>query len=252
MYDDICYKRPFLKDVICRLDFGSRIEGFTKALPPKLTKAALQKFPIFEPQTGKTQQVMLSATGVQTHTEETVQWTYHGKNREKTLVIEPDAVVITNHNYTSYEDFLSDADGIINSIYEVEKELTVARMGLRYINAIDIPDEDPLTWDEYINEQMLGIIDTHKDQGALSRVFHIVEFNYDRIQVRFQFGMPNPDYPALIKRKQFVLDIDAYVRGALSQNDVQNSIEIAHEKIQELFESSIKDTTRTLMQQVAS
>lgn len=250
MYENICYRKPFLKEVICRIDIGARIEAFAKALPPKLAKTALSIFPIFEPQKGQKQEVFVSATGVQTRIEETVQWTYHGKNREKTLVIAPEAVIVTNRKYMSYEDFSSDVDKIVGSIFEVEKDISVARMGLRYINMIELETGDPLSWSEYLNEKMLGIIDTHKDQGALSRVFHIVEFNYDYVKVKFQFGIPNPDYPALIKRKQFILDIDAYVQGALTKKDVEDSLVFAHTKIQELFESSISDVTRKKMQLV--
>jgi len=251
MYEDICYKRPYLKEVICRLDFGTKVERFMKALPPKVAKAALVRFPIFEPQKGQTQEFLLSSTGFQTRTEETVQWTYHGKNREKTLVIAPQAMIFTNRRYQSYEEFLSDIDGVVDSVFEDEKDLTVARLGVTDINVIELEEGDPLAWGKYVNEQMLGIIDTHKDQGALSRVFHIVEFNYDYVHVKFQFGVPNPDYPALIKRKQFVLDIDAYVQGALTRQDVTGSIELAHQKIQDLFEASITETTRQLMQPAA-
>lgn len=250
MYDEVCYKKPFLKEVICRLDFGARVERFLKSLPQKLATAALREFPISEPQKAQTQEFMVSATGFQTKSEETIQWTYHGKNREKTLVISPEAMIVTNRKYKDFEAFHNDVDNVVDSLFDAEKELSVARLGLRYVNVIELDNGDPLTWAEYVNEQMLGIIDTHKDQGALSRVFHIVEFNYDTVHVKFQFGMPNPDYPALIKRKQFVLDIDAYVQGALTQQDVEESIEVAHEKIQELFESSITDRTRDLMQPV--
>lgn len=193
-----------------------------------------------------------SPTGVQTSSKETVQWVYHGRNREKTLIIEPGAITVTGRKYISYENFQSNLNEILNSAFEEEKDLSAARFGLRYVNLIDLGGNDPLSWREYIREEMLGIIDTHKDQGALSRVFHIVEFNYDSILVKFQFGIPNPDYPALIKRKQFVLDIDAYVHGALTKDDIVNSLETAHEKIQELFESSITDATRKLMKPVTS
>lgn len=61
MYDDICYKQPFLKEVICKINFGSAIESFSKTTPPKkIAKVALKNFPIFEPQKGHAQTVKLS------------------------------------------------------------------------------------------------------------------------------------------------------------------------------------------------
>lgn len=50
MHEKICYKKPFLKEVILRLDFGSRVEAFIRALPQKVATAALQRFPMSEPQ----------------------------------------------------------------------------------------------------------------------------------------------------------------------------------------------------------
>lgn len=247
MYDDVCYKKPFLKDVILRIDFGARVEALTRALPHKIATAALQRFPLAEPQKAQMQQVTLSATTVQTKTEQSMQWVYHGKNREKSLTIMPEAFVVTNHAYESFEAFHADIDHVLKALFEAEKDLSVSRVGLRYVNVLDMAADDPLSWSEYVNEDMLGIIDMHKDTAALARVFHIVEFNYDGQRVRFQFGIANPDYPAPIKRKQFVLDIDSFFSGALTQADVTHCIEDAHEKIQVLFEESITDKTRALM-----
>lgn len=52
---------------------------------------------------------------------------------------------------------------------------------------------------------------------AGSRIFRgcfTVEYNFGEIYLKCQFGIANPDYPALIKRRQFILDIDAYSAGA--------------------------------------
>lgn len=252
MYENVCYKKPFLKDVILRLDFGSKVEAFSRALPQKVATAALQRFPLFEPQKTQTQEIMFSAMALQTKTEDTMQWVYHGRNREKTLTITPEMFLIRNQSYESFENFHGDFDHVLNVLFEAQKDLSVGRVGLRYINILDTPGDDPLAWADYVNEDMLGIIDMHKDVKALSRAFHIVEFNYDGQNVKFQFGIANPDYPAPIKRRQFVLDIDSYFTGALTQEDVARSVDAAHEKIQSLFEESITERTRAIMEAVVA
>lgn len=247
MHENVCYKKPYLKDVILRLDFGSRVEAFIRALPQKVATAALQRFPLSEPQKAQMQEFTFSSTAFETKTADSMQWIYHGRNREKTLTITPDAFLIRNQKYESFEKFREDYDHILKTLFEAQKDLSVGRLGLRYINVLETPGDDPLAWSKYINENMLGIIDMHKDVNALTRSFHIVEFNYDGQQVKFQFGIANPDYPAPIKRRQFVLDIDSYFTGALTQEDVARSVDVAHEKIQALFEESITDKTRELM-----
>ena len=252
MYEDIRYEEPFLKDVIFRLDYGNRLDAFNQSLPPKLASTALKHFPISEPQKGQAQQFTVSPGAIQAKTEEMTNWIYHGKTREKTLNVTSDSLVITNRKYQKFEGFREDTDTITAVLFESQKDLVIARLGLRYINILDVPGNNPLDWSDYVDEKMLGIINTHKNQGHLSRVFHIVEFNYGDLYAKFQFGIPNPDYPALIKRKQFILDIDAYVQGALTKEDVLESTYTAHEKIQELFESSIHDSTRQLMKLIRS
>lgn len=248
MYENVCYKKPFLKDVILRLDFASRVEGFAKALPQRLATAALQRFPIAEPKKAQTREVTFSATALETKTEDSMQWVYHGRNREKTITITPEALIIQSKRYETYEGFYGDFEHVHKSLIQACDDLSTSRIGLRFINVIKLPDGDPLAWKDYINEDMLGIIDLHKDAGVLSRVFHVVGFNYDGQQVKFQFGIANPDYPAPIKRREFVLDIDSFFTGALTNEEIPNCIRLAHEKIQTLFEDSITAKTRQLME----
>lgn len=253
MHETVCYKEPFLKDVILQLNFGTRVEAFARALPQKVATATLQRFPLFEPQTARTQQIIVSAKELQTKTEDSMQWVYHGRNREKMLTITPSFVLVRNQKYESFESFHEDFDHVLKTLFEAQKDLSVSRVGLRYINVLNTPgDEPPLAWADYVNEGMLGIIDMHKDEKALTRAFHIVEFNYDGQQIKFQFGIANPDYPAPIKRREFVLDIDSSFTGALTQEDVLRCISTAHEKIQALFEESITGKTRALMKPVAA
>lgn len=179
-----------------------------------------------------------------------MQWVYHGRNREKTLTITPDIFLIRNQKYASFEAFHEDFDHVLKTLFEAQNDLSVSRVGLRYINVLDTPGDEPLAWADYVNQGMLGIIDMHKGVETLTRAFHIVEFNYDGQQVKFQFGIANPDYPAPIRRRQFVLDIDSYFTGALTQEDVAHCVDNAHEKIQALFEESITENTRSLMKPV--
>jgi uncharacterized protein (TIGR04255 family) len=74
----------------------------------------------------------------------------------------------------------------------------------------------------------------------------VVEMRLDRIGLRFQFGMPNPDFPAPIRQPLFVLDLDAYANG-LEAADVASHLDNAHGHIQAVFEDSITDALREVM-----
>lgn len=247
MYENVCYKTPFLKEVIFRIDFPSSLDGVEKRLSKKLTKAILDKFPISEPQKSHAQEFQFSGQNIHAKTSEIMQWIFHGRNREKSLTIEPTSFVITVRDYKSYEIYIEELNHILTVLFDEYKDITAGRIGLRYVNLIDLNEPKPLEWKKYVNENILGIIDFHEEKQFLTRVFHIVEYNFDGLSVKYQFGVANPDYPAQIKKKHFVLDIDAYSHGAFDYGDILNSVEDAHKKIQDIFERSITNETRQLM-----
>ena len=59
--------------------------------------------------------------------------------------------------------------------------------------------------------------------------------------------MFNPDYPAPIQKKSFILDYDAYHRGALNLEDIIPKLDKLNTIIKTIFERSIKDGLRNLM-----
>jgi uncharacterized protein (TIGR04255 family) len=58
--------------------------------------------------------------------------------------------------------------------------------------------------------------------------------------------MHNPDYPAPIKKKTFILDYDAYTSGILGKDELDIYISQFHLAIQKLFEGSITEKFRTI------
>lgn len=250
MFENVCYKKPFLKDVIARVDFASNIEGFERTLPQKLSGVALQQFPLAEPRQTQEHAVLItSADGVQSQKRDSMQWAYHGRDRDKTLVITPEFVSVTNKNYKSFEAFKADFDPVVEALFEGQKDLVASRIGLRFVNILDMPhDGDPFSWGDYVRAEMLASINAYKATGTLTRAFQIVEFNKEGRGTKLQFGIANPDHPAPVKQRKFVIDIDAYYQSALVRAEVSSEFEIAHASIQALFESSITDATRHLME----
>ena len=59
--------------------------------------------------------------------------------------------------------------------------------------------------------------------------------------------MHNPDYPAQIKKKIFILDMDVYFNGILNKSDILDHFPKFHSSIQDLFEDSITDAYRRIL-----
>jgi len=81
----------------------------------------------------------------------------------------------------------------------------------------------------------------------LTRLMGIAELKYGEMDLRFQFGMPNADYPAPIRRPLYVLDVDASVSQAHDFSEVVGHMDSAHDRIQAIFERSITGDLRGKM-----
>lgn len=249
MYEKICYKKPFIKEAIMRFDFASPIPNHEIGLPPKLSDAALKLFPIFEPQKAQSHHVQIGGPEPKATITETTNFVFHGLAKEKTLTISANALVIQVRQYKSFEQSMIEALRPLSVLCELFPEIKANRIGIRYVNILTFAGKDPLDWAKYVHPHLLGITDFYKKDN-LSRAFQILEYNFDEDTLKFQVGIANPDYPAKIKQRQFILDIDATSVGAFDYPEMIAKVKLGHGRIQELFESSITDATRTAMKGV--
>ena len=158
-----------------------------------------------------------------------------------------DSVFVQFKSYKSYVETREQFGAVVTALLTEFPDTVVARFGIRYINQIDIPLTDPTNWDEYINERLLSSRKLILEGEHLTRLITIVELKYGDVALRFQYGMPNPDHPATVRRPLFVLDFDASVAQAHSLGETLGHMDAGHSRIQELFERSITNALREKM-----
>lgn len=247
MNDAIVYPSNFLSKVIARVDFPSPLLKVGTHLPSDISKIAIQQFPIEEPTRTIARELQISQTTVKTRETEFTEWHFHGKEREKSLTITPAAVFVKYTTYKSFEMLKADFLTVLSSFFHIYEETQVSRLGLRYVNNIALDDGDRFDWAQYLKNELLCIFNVSGDRESISRAFHNLEFNMGDFNLRFQYGMHNPDYPAPIRRRVYILDFDAYNQGLQDFSEIPNNIERFHDSIQGLFESVITDELRGLM-----
>ena len=81
----------------------------------------------------------------------------------------------------------------------------------------------------------------------ISRVFQVLDLNYGDMNLHFQYGMINPDFPAVIRKKVFILDYDAFCSGLKTESEIRENIYRFNIEIGNLFERCIKDKLREIM-----
>lgn len=247
MYEDTCYGKSFLKQVIVRIDFAAPLEKLEKGPPTRLVNPIAKRFPIIEPTEVLMQEVALNKEGIAHRQSTERQWNYFSRERDRQLTLSSAAAFIQYTRYKSYEETKEQFSAFLDALGNVYPGTVVSRFGLRYINHIDDLVEDPMEWQAYINADLVTPRAFFSGEDGLSRLVTIAELRYGQVGVRFQYGMPNPDFPAPIKRPLFVLDIDASIIEAHDLAQTISFMDEAHSRIQGLFERSITAALREKM-----
>jgi uncharacterized protein (TIGR04255 family) len=245
------YANNRLKHVIIKVDFNNRLP-IDDNLPKNILEAAQTTFPFLEPISAPHSEIKMFPEGAKvTNVEQGINWIFYGVNREKVLSIkregahrEKTSLSIDHFEYKSFNVFKEEFISIFNAFMEVFPESQIGRVGLRYVNNIDLNEKNPLNWNKYIHANLLSSLKFIDDKKFISRVFNNLEMKYEDMSIKFQYGMHNPDYPSPIKKKIFTLDYDVYYISAFDKSEVPVVLERYHDQIISLFERSIKDGLR--------
>lgn len=244
------YSKPYLKQVLVKADFIAPIYEIRDKFPPDLYRDFIQDFPISDHKEVRESEVIITSDSAgdtaQTREEKSMNWCFRAKDRNQNLTVNMKFLYIECLKYETFEALCLQFFQAIDKLAGLFPALQFGRLGLRYINSIEIDEPNPTEWDEYIRNSLLTKIDI-VDPNQIARIFNIFEFMYDEMNLRFQYGMHNPDFPAAILKKIFILDYDAYSKGVFTHGDVKAKLRLFHEKISELFEFSIRDPLRDKM-----
>lgn len=243
----ICYERNFLKEVVARIDLAAPVEGLEATLPDKLNDVALANFPLREPRHAVARELQISAKAVEEKRSEFTEWVFHGRLREKTLSIAPEWVYVSHKQYDRYEQFRDEFLDVASAFVVEFPAAGYNRLGLRYINQFELPDGDPTDWSGYLNDSMLPLFGLAGRPAQLTRAMHYTEFAEGDHQVRLQYGMHNPDFPAPVRRKLFVVDIDAFRSGLFQHGELATLLNTFHQTAQEVFEDAITAKMREVL-----
>lgn len=243
----ICYSRNFLKQVVARVDLVSPVLHLRSDLPKSISKSVLEHFPIPEPKKKIRQQIHLEEGEFETLQLEETEWNFFGKNRGKHLRLSPEAFWVEYSKYESYEKLRDEFQDVTKAFFEEFDEAQPSRLGVRYVNVFDIAGDDPLDWQELIEDSLLGIFGYAMGSGQPTRIFNTYETAFEDFNLRFHSGVFNSDYPAPIRQRQFILDYDAYHQGALEPSEIAANLDSFHSEIQKLFERNITAKMREVL-----
>jgi len=165
--------------------------------------------------------------------------------------------------YVRFEDFSGLASRLLLAIDECAGIPSVQRLGLRYIDEIQVPGFEPAAvtdWSRYIAVQLLeptrdrsGVVDYRVGVGLRIHDDHQVGFRYGMLEE----PVVDPEGPLKISDSPtgpyFLLDFDSFWTAPEDEfppfeiGVVEERLLELHAPIRELFESSITDDYRAYM-----
>lgn len=246
----IHYESNYITNVIFRVDFPKIIELDIREPTAEFQKKIVEKFPRVKPLKRGRVNFKIQSDEVKTGTEEEDAWEFYNKENNKKVFLDSNHVSIEYFNhYTRFKEFLDDIKLVLKAIIDLYPVKIAERIGLRYINQIEMEGVDVYDWENLINKHLYSLTDefTSSEEDKVQRSMHLLEVNEDGNSFKFQFGLFNSDYPNTISRKEFVLDYDC---STTQPKDISEVFDLAEEFnviIYKWYEKSIEDGLRNEM-----
>ena len=137
----------------------------------------------------------------------------------------------------SFRDTITARLHDVRTLYSFER---VERIGLRYINRIDVPAK-PVRWSDWLAVK-LPVPGNLGDMGGTFQ-FHLEQTLSDHLQAKVNWVcLPTPAEAVT----SFILDIDVIWRGTVGADALGPVLESVHAPHRDLFEGYLLDKTRRL------
>lgn len=239
------YKRNFITSVILRIDFDKTSEiDFEKFSFVK------DNYPVEKTQR-KIDFITTLSKGKQSIEQiEYEEYRYYDNSMDNCISISESSIFFELKKHISFEDLKKQFIEIFDFLRKEYMIENWNRLGLRYVNNIDISAQE---YKEYLvpeilsNNKHIKNINDRLDTkyGTILSLGHIALKNKHSV-INFIFGNQNKHYPAVIVAQDFVLDFDSYSTD-IDKDNIIVTIDMLHDNIVELFENSITDNFRSLM-----
>ena len=228
-------RKNFLTKVIFKIDFEERRKIHIDYIQ-KVKEKINDELPKYTKGQSETIEVMMGPDEQKTIKRRSEVFDFKNEEETEWIHIAEDAVWIEVSKYVSFERFRRLIKTVVDELNLLGNS---ARLGLRYINQITLNDGDPFDWEKWVNSNLIKSIEFVDEKKFLARCMGIIEYNYDEVLMRFQYGMYNSEFPNPISKREFVLDYDCYTKETHDFNETFTLLNRMHDLVKEKFNYSI-------------
>lgn len=246
-YTEKQYAKPIINEYICRLDFTNNIEWTDNDIPQHLSNEAKKiGYGVVNVIPKNEDTIQFEQKRVKRDRKQFNEWQFIGDYGNK-FIISKSSIVHSVKKYASYPQHRDEMMDLLKMLAEKIKNMAIKRIGMRYINIID-------TLSSYQNLSSFFNSDYIPTMPACSLGFNPVKLmnnaefkTAEDYYLRLVYGFFNPDHPSVIRKHDYVFDIDCYYNSIISPKEVFTIIESFHDNIQHVFETAITDQLRSFM-----
>ena len=247
------YSKNFLTQVLIRADF---VRGsFPLNAPPENIMAELaEEYPVRSAQNRTKNEIRIQKTpqgpARTTNSIPFTEFSYAAADKTRRLVLCSEHMFMEARVYPGFAAMSDTFLTALDNAAEAYPQLKIARLGLRYIHEIRLPEADAGPglgadfWENYINPLLLGGLRFAANDGALARHMCSTELNYGTDRATIKYGIFNNEYPKPNRKREFILDIDTFCTGALTAADAEGKLRDFHHAACDVFETAITDKLR--------
>ncbi len=250
------YARDFITQVVLRADFVSGTAPVAGQLPEGVL-AALENYPERNVLNRSRTEVRVQKTPQgpvrDTRTINFPEHNFWTAGRDLHAAVCGEYAFLAQRQYGGYallrEEFLA----VLDAMAAAFPSLAIKRLGMRYVNEIKLPGADAGPglgadfWEHYVNPLLLGGLRFAANDGAMARHMCTTELNYGTDRATIRYGIFNGEYPKPNRRREFILDVDAYCQTRLTPGEAAAKLDDYHAAACQVFEAAVTDALRQRM-----
>lgn len=240
------YKNPPIVEAVCEFQFDPQGD-WDIAMPGLIYERVQNPFKTRKAAKHVNIEVTSGESGIQQQVQPTERIQFIRDDGNALIQVGPHLLTI-NHlkPYPSWEDFLPLIKQGFEAYHEVASPEKLARIGLRYINRIEIPSQEV-----DVQHYFRFVPHVEDDLAEQINAFIIgIQVTYDkgRDALRVQLANASARQPSY---SDFILDLDYGLLEAeqLALSNAFQWVETAHSRIEDAFEACIREPLRDLFEE---
>lgn len=197
-------------------------------------------FPHVEPALEGTVNIKAGSEGIATQQTAPQFWWQFRSEDGWVAVLGQTYFAVETTKYDHWHRFVDYFGTLTRAVAETCKPITEERIGLRFINRIDMETDDtPEQFKGYITDETLGLLVGDNLSPSITSVQSIVDLQGpDDISIRLQHGYQSED-----KVPGYIIDTDCYRQSDMKFNtdSILREVELFHRLCKQIFEAVITE-----------